>query len=258
MDPKILTINKISTIYTAIRSLLAVGAVLFCLTGYGQTAEKTIERYVKFIGGAKKWAGIQSITSSGEYDYGGIKFPFTAFSRAPDRYKYAVKSNGKYFAQAYDGTKGWKIDGFKNEKAVTFLSGEAAKAMANENDVELEYALINYQSKGHSAVQEQDTTIAGKACAKIRFRRKSGEIQFYYFDKQRGALVYKKAVSKNLELGGTWLWTAYTEYKEVEGVKLPFKTTSESNGQLILTITISKVKLDLPLSDDDFLPPHID
>src|SRR4029078_6998147 len=78
-----------------------------------QTADEIISNYISFTGGTENWKKINSITTSGIYNYGGIEFPFQPWSKAPDLYKYIVRSNGKYFAQAYDGTKGWKIDVFK-------------------------------------------------------------------------------------------------------------------------------------------------
>src|SRR5690349_21518268 len=81
----------------------------------GQSTKSIIDQYLTFIGGEKNWKKIKTITTSGEYDYGGISFPFKTFALAPDRYKFKVESNGKYYAQGYDGSKGWKIDAFKNE-----------------------------------------------------------------------------------------------------------------------------------------------
>ena len=80
-----------------------------------QTADEIIRHYIDFIGGEKKWKNVHAIITLGEYDYGGIKFPFTAYSKAPASYKFIVPLNGKYYAQAFDGKQCWKIDGFKNE-----------------------------------------------------------------------------------------------------------------------------------------------
>src|SRR6476660_7198112 len=84
----------------------------FSLIAKSQSADEIIAKYIAFTGGVKKWKKIKTISSSGTYNYGGIEFPFQAWSKAPDHYKYDVTSNGKSFSQAYDGKEGWKIDGF--------------------------------------------------------------------------------------------------------------------------------------------------
>src|SRR5688572_15926711 len=99
--------------------------------------EKIATRYINFIGGEKNWKKVKTMTTTGEYDYGGISFPFKTFAMSPNRFKFIVESNGKYYAQGFDGIKGWKIDVFKNETAPTFLNGPEAMAMANESPVEV-------------------------------------------------------------------------------------------------------------------------
>lgn len=219
-----------------------------------QTAESVIGKYVEFIGGKEAWKKVKTITTSGEYDYGGIVFPFTAYSKAPDRYKFIVPLNGKYYAQAYDGTKGWKIDAFKNETSPRLLTGRAALGMANEADVALEDPFIDYSLKGHKAILEGEDTLQGHAVYKIKFIRKNGDMEICFFKEHTGEMVMKTAISKNTELGGAPLVVAYRDYRSVEGIRIPFKTVCESNGQLILTISISKATLNLPVDDKEFQP----
>src|SRR4051812_12571155 len=96
-----------------------------------QTADEVISKYIAFTGGEQQWKSIHTIVSSGIYNYGGIEFPFTAYSKAPNLYKFVVPFNGKYYAQAFNGKEGWKIDAFKNETKKTVLTGKPALAMAN-------------------------------------------------------------------------------------------------------------------------------
>src|SRR5688572_9714134 len=104
----------------------------FCLSA--QRADDVIKKYVAFIGGKKGWEKVKTLKISGEYNYGGMKFPFTAYAKAPNLYKFVVPFEGKYYAQAFDGKQGWKIDAFKNETSPTLLRGKDALSMANEAD----------------------------------------------------------------------------------------------------------------------------
>jgi len=219
-----------------------------------QNVDQVIAGYVKFIGGEKNWAKVKTIITSGEYNYGGAAFPFTTLSKAPNQYKFIVPFNGKHYTQSFDGTKGWKIDAFKGETQPTLLDGKPAIALANEADVELEDALINYKAKGHQAVLEGKENIDGKECFKVKFTRKNGDIETYYFDTKTYALVQKNAISKNVEMEGALFNTTFSDYKKVEGIKIPFKAISKSNGQTILTITIDKVELNKPIADSEFQP----
>jgi len=219
-----------------------------------QTVDEIIGNHVKFIGGEKKWKTIRTIITSGEYDYGGMKFPFTTYSKAPNVYKFVVPLNGKFYAQAFDGKQGWKIDGFKNETTPTMLKGKEAMAMANESDIVLEPAFINFRQKGHNAILEGKDSIDGVYCYKIKFVRKSGEAETYYFDAATAAIVLKVAPSKNAEMQGAILNTLFSDYRDIGGVKIPFRSVSRLGDQNILTVTVEKTLLNQPIDEKEFKP----
>ncbi|MFI5218914.1 MAG: hypothetical protein ACHQNT_05440 [Bacteroidia bacterium] len=219
-----------------------------------QTAQQVISKYIEFTGGEKQWKTVRSIKTSGIYNYGGKLFPFTSYSKAPDLYKVMVSLNEKYFAQAYDGKQGWKIDAFNNETKPTFLSGKYALAMMNEADVELESAFINYRKKGHEAILEGKDTVDSKTCFRIKFIRKDGDTTTYFFNSENFELVMKSAVSKNTEMNNAVLDTYYSDYREINGVKFPFSSISKLKEQTILAITIEKIEINVDIPDKEFQP----
>jgi hypothetical protein len=218
-----------------------------------QTADQIISKHIEFVGG-KNWKKINSIVASGKYNYGGMGFSFNSYSKAPDLYKYVVSLNGKNYTQSYDGKKGWKIDGFNNDSIPTFLTGKAAREMANENDVELESPLIDYTKKGHNAISEGLDTVENIICFKIKFIKKDNETETYFFNAQDYELIMKKAVSKNAEMKKAIINTYYSDYRSVNKIKIPFKSISKVNDQTILTATIDKVELNVSLPDKIFQP----
>ncbi len=233
---------------------LFLALVLFgsCLKLFAQTADGIINRYITYIGGARNWNAVQSVTCSGTYNYGGMEFPFQSVSKRPDLYKFIVPFKGKYFAQAYDGKSGWKIDAFNGETKKTPLSGKDARAMMNEADVELESPFIDYKAKGHRVVLEGRDTVNGILCYKIRLTRKNGEEETDLFSTADGALLQKQAVSRNSELKNGILTTVYSNYQQVEGIRVPFLAVSSSNGDTILKIIILKMEVNKVVADDEF------
>jgi len=211
----------------------------------GQSADEVINRYIEFTGGVRAWKKISTVISSGEYNYGGLPFPFT---------KLIVPFDSKFYAQGYDGKQGWKIDAFKNETKATLTTGKEARALANEADVELENPFIDYVRKGHQATVTGKDTVQGNMCNIIRFVRKSGEIEQYYFDTKTSELRMKVAPSKNAELKEAVLHIYYQDYRTVGGIKIPFVTRCESEGQIILTISSKDVAFNKPIEDKEFQP----
>jgi hypothetical protein len=236
------------------KKILLLSLLSFSLAGYAQTADEIISKYIAFTGGENAWKTIKTIITSGTYNYGGMEFPFTSYSKAPNLYKYIVQSNGKYFAQSFDGKEGWKIDGFKDETKKTILTGRSALAMANEADVELESPFINYQKKGSQAILEGRDTVEGTPCFKVKLITNNADTATYFFGTDSSELIKKQAVSKNPELDNSTLNIFYSDYRTVDGIKIPFKSISKVNDQIILTITIEKVEMNKAIPDSEFKP----
>jgi outer membrane lipoprotein-sorting protein len=223
------------------------------LVAKSQTPDEIINHYIQFIGGAENWKSVNTITTAGNYNYGGVAFPYVAWSKAPNLYLYTVTFNGKSFSQAYNGKVGWRIDGFKNEKTKTILKDKQATALANEADVELESPFINYRQKGYTAELLGTDSVNNQPCHKIRLLTKS-DTAVYYFDKTDFALVKKQAVSKNSEMDKAPMDIFYSDYQPTGNIKLPRKINCTTAGQRILLITVDSVKLNEPIPDSKFQP----
>jgi hypothetical protein len=236
-----------------IRRILFVIAFSCSLPARAQTADEIISKYLQFTGGVQHWTAVKSITTTGTYNYGGVEFPYTAYSKAPNRYKYVVTYNGKSFAQAFDGKTGWRIDGFKNETTKTILVDKQAKAMANEADVELESPFINYRQKGHSIFLEGTDTVNSRTCYKIKLVS-DGDTTVYFFNSNDFALVKKQAISKNTEMENALMDIFYDNYETTGNIKLPHKITCTTAGQRILVISVATVKLNDSIPDNLFEP----
>jgi hypothetical protein len=153
-----------------------------------QKLETITANYLNFIGGRDNWKKVKTIITSGEYDYGGISFPFKTYSKAPNKYMFRVESDGKYYAQGFDGTKGWKIDAFKNETAPTILSGPDALSMANESTVELMNVFLRTQAHDKIMTYSGKDTVKSHFCYRVSVSEDVG-IETYYFDTDTYELV---------------------------------------------------------------------
>lgn len=235
----------------AIIFIVLIGSSVFT---QAQKADDIISKYILFSGGAEKWKAVKTIVMSGTYNYGGMEFPFTSYAKSPNMYKYIVPANGKSFEQAYDGKQGWKIDGFKNETSKTMLQGKAARAMANEADVELESPFVDYKKKGNAVTLEGTDSADGTLCYKIKMLRNDGDTEIYYFNTATFELAEKQAVSKNEELDSSIVNIFYSDYRLTDGIKIPFKSLVKVNDQTILTIIVNKAEINADIRNSEFEP----
>ena len=236
------------------KTFLPIVFCVFTAAANSQMPGDIVAKYIEFTGGSAAWKKVKTITSAGTYNYGGVEFPFIAYSKAPALYKYIVTFNGKSFEQAYDGKNGWRIDGFKNEKQKTILTGHDAFAMANESDVELESPFIDYNKKGHIIQFQGKDTVNGKVCYKIKLSRKNIDTATYFFSTGNYALIKKQAIAKNTELEKDLLDIFFDDYRSIGGLVMPHTITYRSGPQTVLIITVNEIKLDLPIQDEIFKP----
>ena len=235
------------------KSLLILVFIFLQVHAKAQTLETITKNYLNFIGGKKNWTKVKTIVTSGEYDYGGISFPFKTYSKAPNKYKFKVESNGKYYAQSFDGTKGWKIDVFKNETMPTALTGTDATAMANESTVELMDVFLRSKIDEKTMAYSGKDSVKSHLCYRINVFENLA-IETYYFDTNTHELVMKKTISRNAELNKAPMEIYYSDYRDIGGIKIPFKTICESDEQVILIITVDNATIDQPIDDKEFQP----
>lgn len=231
-----------------IRTKLVLLFLIINVACLGQDADSIINGYIRFIGGAEKWKSIRSMVAAGSYNYGGIEFPFTTYAVAPNKYKVIVSANGKSFMQAYNGSIGWKIDGFNNETTKTILADSLSKKLMNEANVELEDPLIDYKQKGHTITLLGTEKTDSSLVYKLELIKKDGTHEMYFVNTTNFAIVQKQAVSKNAELDNSLLNIYYSNYKNFDGILLPGKTVTKAGDQTILTIVTEVVRLNEPIA----------
>ena len=237
-----------------LRNTLLVCVFIFAhLSSGAQKLETITKNYLNFIGGKKNWKQVKTLVASGEYDYGGISFPFKTYSKAPNKYMFKVESNGKYYAQGFDGAKGWKIDAFKNETTPTVLGEAGALSMANESTVELMDVFLRSNGNDKTIAYSGKDSVRSHFCYRVNvFGNPSTDT--YYFDTNTYELVMKKTLSRNVELNKAPMEIYYSDYRDIGGIKIPFKTICESEQQVILIITVDHAAIDQPIDDKEFQP----
>jgi len=229
--------------------------ILQCSVVFSQSnADDIVRKYIAWSGGEMKWTTIRTIQSSGTYNYGGVAFPFTSYAKAPDKYRYVVPFEGKSFEQAFDGRKGWRIDGFKRETTKTILTEKSARAMANEAEVELLPPFIDSKKRGYAISEQKPDTVNGIPCLDVRVISKFGDTAIYAFSAVDYSLLKKTARSKNSEMKGDTVDIYYSDYRDVMGVKIPFQSVVKIKDDTVLKITVAKVEFNVNIPDAGFAP----
>lgn len=213
-------------------------------------AEAILAKYVDAIGGE---AAIQKLTSLQEK--GTITNPhgdssqFELQEKAPNKVLFVrTPADGQGMRLVYDGEQAAATMGGRTNPIHGF-DLEALKLDANfSRNFNLKQQYTRIQSPPFAQ------KIDGRDVKMVRGILPNGEGQeTLYFDDQSGLLV-RRVTALRTALGSIPQQYDYSDYREVNGVKIPF-VTKMSTPDNIQTRTITEAKFNVPVEDKTFATP---
>ncbi|HRE95909.1 MAG TPA: pitrilysin family protein [Flavobacteriales bacterium] len=207
----------------------------------GLTAEKGIENYLNAIGGTANIKKIQSMVMRMSGELQGFKLEIVTKKQNPKKKGLSKSSssiilNGAMVVQktVFDGAKG-KQSGMAGEKMIEGEELEKMKLEAQPH-AELRYAELGYKLKliGIDKINNKDAY-------KVEITDPKGEIEFTWYDVESG-LAVKKEATQDTPQGQVTSTTLMSDYREVNGVKFPYKIYQEVGPQIMdLTVTLIEI-----------------
>jgi photosynthetic reaction center cytochrome c subunit len=215
--------------------------------GATPTAADILEKYVGALGGAEAIRKITSRAMKGTILAGGNEVPIDVITKAPNkRISISHNPNGESFT-AFDGTAGWLGNTGRPAREMSTAESEAAGL-----DAEFYFALRVKEIFAQLRPGRPEE-IGGVECDQLIGSRPGRPPVRLYFDKKSG-LLQRLVRYGETPLGRNPTQIDYADYREVEGVKMPFRwTLARPNGRF--TIQIAEVKINVPVEDARFAKP---
>jgi hypothetical protein len=215
------------------------------------TIDQILAKYTDALGGP---GAIQKITTLEEK--GSVQLPFRGglsasaelVRKAPDKVLWVIHlPNGGEIVNGYNGAAGWQ--GRPGHAADDLTGDELARAKEGAVFVpglDLKQGFSRAQVTAIDKVGDRD------AYRVIAFRKGGGQVRFYY-DTQSGLLL---RISERIQspLGDLPQDTDFSDYRDVDGVKLPF-TVTLVNVQGAGTYKWDQIQANVPVEDTRFDKP---
>jgi len=221
-----------------------------------ETADEVINKHINAMGGLQKLKAINTKKLSVSMENRGMQFSVTILHSRPNKMKTEVEIMGKKQITAFDGKEGWSINPFTGRETVEKMSQDDVKEMNVEAD--FDGPLVDYKTKGHSVVLEADEDIEGSSCYHLKLSTKDNKVINYYVDKDSYLMVMQKVKSKNEDGSEVESETAFSNYKEVNGIMLPFSLEQRGTYQgqkTVLPVKVSDYQLNVEIPDAQYAPP---
>jgi hypothetical protein len=212
-------------------------------------AEQLVQRYVEAIGGRDAVLGHRTSRTRGTIDVpaAGIQGRLEVVAGAPNRTASVVDLPGLgVMRSGFDGQVWWAADPIMGAR---LLQGA-------ELDMVRDQANVLLAVRDPSVVREmrtvERTEIGGEPCWKVRMVLASGREMYDCYHVETG-LVVGQVATQTSPMGAMEVTTRIGDYREVQGVRIPFRMVQEMMGMEQI-ITVTSVEFDA-VADAEFDPP---
>lgn len=214
------------------------------------TPDQIIEKYVKAVGGRAALGKLTSRVATGTVEFDAVPGAFSQeiYEKAPNKQFYSMDA-GQFglIRIGFNGTVGWEDN---PQTGLQELSGMRLAVTKRNADfyraVKLKETYPKMSVTGKEAVNGHDAYV-------LEATPPDGPAEWMYFDTESGLLVRHKGQNE-APTGPIMVETTLSDYREVDGIKLPF-TTYVSRPDISFTIRLSEVKHNLPIEDSKFEKP---
>ncbi|HJT88461.1 MAG TPA: photosynthetic reaction center cytochrome c subunit family protein [Bryobacteraceae bacterium] len=186
------------------------------------SADQILDKYIQAIGGASAWANLKSYTAKGTSMLLGEDRADQAeiYAKAPDQLATIVHEREGDLARTYDGRNAWVMLPLTVVKEYpltesALAGGKLDARMAFPGNIKSFFN--NWRASYPSSIDGHDVYV-------VQGRDNTGLVATFYFDKQT-ALLTRLVRYANSAMGRVPTQFDYSDYREVAGVKMPFKFT---------------------------------
>jgi hypothetical protein len=149
--------------------------------------------------------------------------------------------------QVFDGTKGYAVNPISGSSVPVEMSAMETKQIMRNNI--FQNYLETYLKEGALKLEGEEN-VNGKAAHKIKAELDGGIAMTMFIDKATGLLV-KTSANVSAEGMAVTLDSYPSDYKDINGLFLPMKTTTSAQGMEFVQ-TYTKVEVDIPMDDSIF------
>jgi len=208
-----------------------------------------LEKYIQALGGAAALQKVETRVESGKALVPeGPAMPITIYTQAPDQRVSVMQTPRGESVTAYNGQAGWLSFPGRPVRQMTPEDQLAAKLDAEAfypKQLETQFTDLKLQEKPEKIADQETDVVLGMAKGEPPVK--------LYFDKSSGLLV-RMVHYDNTPLGMLPTQVDFADYREVDGVKTPYRWTIARPGGSF-TIQLDKVEQNVPIDATRFVEP---
>lgn len=228
-------------------AVLSLLLVVFAGAAAAQTVDEVVARNLQARGGAEKLKAVQTLKMAGRFSSQGMELPMTLYAKRPNLTRKELLVAGQTVLFVFDGTSAWQINPLQGAVEPMVVAGPELDMIRQESDFDT--PLLDFGARGFSVELAGTETVDGRRQHHLRVSR-SGVTLDCYLDEATGL----EARTVNRTPMGE-LTQEFLNYKDVQGLQMPFTVRTLQNGVRVAEITFDTIDVNAPLDDGLFKKP---
>ncbi len=224
---------------------------------HAQTVDDVVEKHLAALGGRDALGKVTSRKSTGTVTIstpgGPVSGSIEAYAKAPNKTRAYMKLDLSTLGagevtveQRFDGTVGYALNSMQGDAEIT---GDQLENMRNNL---FPSSLLHYKEAGTKVELLPKEKVGDRDAFVLRLTPRTGPVVRTYVDAETW-LILRNVVKVNTpQMGGDIESTSdFTDYRTVDGVKVPFQITNVNSMQSV-TIKFDKVEDNVAIDDAMF------
>ena len=211
------------------------------------SADQVLDRYEQAIGGKEALTKvINRVLKGSRVGADGVLVPEEVYQKGPNKLLVVTSYTDVVFRSGYNGTSGWAKSSKGDSQVSNEQLAEIVRDAESYGNTRIRELYAQMKIEGREALGDRDAFV-------MRGTTRNGLSETLYFDAQNGLLMRRYRESKT-SLGPFPTQTDYEDYREVDGIKLPFSIRWSMPGRS-WGRKITEVKQNTAIDDAIFNPP---
>lgn len=224
------------------------------------TVDELMAKSLEAAGGEANWRKITSRVSVIEMDLvnQGVKGTAVSYAKYPNKSatETTMTALGKTIAKGYEF-----FDGNNGEEIYTFAPVEKYAGKKLE-DVRLNsdmLSLLNWKTNYKTVEVKGIEKVGDEECYVVEFTPEKGTKVTELYSTKTFLLMKRRGIVASSTSAQTIPYTiTFSDYREVDGIKLPFKTVNVSPSMGDIITVVKSVKHNVPVDDKMFSPQKVE
>jgi len=228
------------------RTLAGVASALVLLASASlasaQSVDELVAKNILAKGGLEKLQSVQTVKQTSRLTMQGSEATVTVYGKRPNLVRQEIKLGDKTIVHAFDGTTPWIVNPLTGATTPVVVTGPQADVTRELSN--FDSPLMDYKTRGYKVDLVGQETLGARKVFHLKMVDKRNQTQHLYLDAETGL---ETKIVFDTESGP--MAQELSDYRDVEGIKVPFVVKTSMNGIGQSEIKIDKVEFNVKIDD---------